>query len=95
MQGNIIRNKTRLVAQDYNQKKGIDTFALVTKLEAIRLLLAFAYFMNFKLCLMDVQSSFLNEYIEEEVYIEQPQDFKCHEFFDHVFQLNKAFYGLK
>ena len=50
--GNVVRNKARLVAQRYNQEEGIDfdeTFALVARLEAIRLLLAFTCHMNFKL----------------------------------------------
>ena len=50
--GNVIRNKARLVAQGYNQEEGIDfdeTYAPVARLEVIRLLLAYACFMNFKL----------------------------------------------
>ena len=50
--GNMVRNKARLVAQGYNQEKGIDfdeTFAPVVRFEAIRLLLAFACHMDFKL----------------------------------------------
>ena len=49
---NIIRNKVKLVAKGYNQQEGIDfdeIFAPVARLEAIRMLLAFAYFINFKL----------------------------------------------
>ena len=48
--GNVVRNKARLVTQGYNQEKGIDfdeTFASVARIEAIRLLLAFACHMNF------------------------------------------------
>ena len=59
--GNVVRNKARLVAQGYNQEKGIDfdeTFASVARLEAIRLLLAFACHMDFKLFQMDVESVF-------------------------------------
>ena len=49
----ITRNKARLVAKGYNQEKGIDyneTYTPVARLEAIRMLLAFTSFMNFKLC---------------------------------------------
>ena len=73
--GNVVRNKARLVAQEYNQEEGIDfdeTFAPVARIEAIRLLLAFACHMNFKLFQMDVKSVFLNGFIQEEVYVEQP-----------------------
>ena len=71
--GIITRNKARLVAKGYNQEEGIDyeeTYAPVARLEAIRLLLAFACIMDFKLYQMDVKSAFLNGYIQEEVYVE-------------------------
>ena len=70
--GIIIRNKARLVAQGYNQQEGIDyeeTFAPVARLEAIRMLLVFACHKNFILYQMDVKSSFLNGFINEEVYV--------------------------
>nr|GEW80806.1 retrovirus-related Pol polyprotein from transposon TNT 1-94 [Tanacetum cinerariifolium] len=60
---NVIKNKARLVSQGYNQQKGIDydeTFALVARLEAIRIFLAFASYMNFIVYQMDVKSAFLN-----------------------------------
>ena len=50
--GIVVRNKARLVAQGYNQEEDIDyeeTFALVARLEAIRLLLTFACYMDFKI----------------------------------------------
>ena len=59
--GNVVRNKTRLVAQGYNQEEDIgfnETFVFVARLEAIRLLLAFACHMDFKLFQMDVKSTF-------------------------------------
>ena len=49
-QGTVTRNKARLVVQGYNQKEGIDyeeIFAPVTKIEAIRILIAFAAYMEF------------------------------------------------
>ena len=95
---NIIRNKTRLVAQSFNQEEGIDygeTFAPVARLEAIRILLAFASHMNFKLFQMDVKSAFLNGFIVEEVYVEQPPGFENEKYIDHVYKLSKVLYGLK
>ncbi|WRX24556.1 Reverse transcriptase [Theobroma cacao] len=95
---NVVRNKARVVAKGYNQVEGIDydeTFAPVAKIEAIRLLLAFVCFMNFKLFQMDVKSAFLDGLIQEEVYVEQPPGFEDFEKSNHVFKLHKALYGLK
>ena len=44
---------------------------------------------------MDVKSAFLNGYIAEEVYIEQPPGFENYKYSNHVFKLNKTLYGLK
>ena len=44
---------------------------------------------------MDVKSAFLNGYINEELYVEQPLGFKDDKKPDHVFKLKKALYGLK
>ena len=96
--GFVIKNKARLVAKGYNQEEEIDfgeTFALVARLEAIRLLLAYASIMDIRLYQMDVKSTFLNRIINEKAYIEQPPRFESQEFPDHVFKLNKALYGLK
>ena len=72
--GIIIRNKARLVAQGFDQEEWIDyeeTFAPVARLEAIRMLLAFACFKDFVLYQMDVKNTFLNGFINEEVCVEQ------------------------
>jgi hypothetical protein len=96
--GIIIRNKARLVAQGFNQEEGInyeETFAPVARLEAIRMLLAFPCYKDFKLFQMDVKSAFLDGLISEEIYGEQPPGFESHEFPNQVFKLTKALYGLK
>ena len=96
--GKIVRNKARLVAQGYNQEEGIDyeeTFAPVAKLEAIRILLAFASHKRIKLYQMDVKCAFLNGYLNEEVYVAQPPGFEIDNLTDHVYKLDKALYGLK
>ena len=94
----VIRNKARLVAQGYTQVERIDfekTFTPVTRLEAIRITLAFASFKDFKLFQMDVKSTFLNGFIEEEVYVEQSPGFVDPTHPDFIFKLDKALYGLK
>ena len=67
----------------------------MARLEAIRILLAFIVSHYVKLFQMDVNSVFLNGFIKEEVYVEQPPDFEDHKYPDHVFKLSKALYGLK
>jgi len=74
-QGKVVRNKAMLVAKGFSQVEGLDfgeTFAPVARLEAIRILLAYASSHAIKLFQMDVKSAFLNGYINELVYVEQP-----------------------
>ena len=86
------------MAQGYNQEEGSEfdeTYASVAHLESIQMLLAYACYIDFKLFQMDAKSSFLNDFIEEEVYVKQPPDFENDIDLDHVFKLKKALYGLK
>ena len=62
---------------------------------AIRILIAFAAFIGFKLYQMDVKSAFLNGDLKEELFVNQPPGFEDAELPDHVFRMNKALYGLK
>jgi hypothetical protein len=96
--GEVVRNKSRLVAQGFSQKEGIDyeeTFAPVARLEAIRILLAFSVAKGFKLHQMDVKSAFLNGVLEEEACVRQPSGFESEKFPHRVYKLRKALYGLK
>nr|GEX13651.1 putative reverse transcriptase domain-containing protein [Tanacetum cinerariifolium] len=95
--GIVSQNKARLVSQGYNQQEGInydETYAPVARLESIRILLAYACALDFKLFQMDVKSVFLNGFINEEVYVAQPPGFIDFEKPDHVYKLMKALYGL-
>ncbi|GJZ81663.1 ribonuclease H-like domain-containing protein [Tanacetum coccineum] len=88
--GIVVRNKTRLVAQGYTQEEGIDydeVFALVARIESIRLFLAYASFMGFIVYQMDVKSAFLYGTIEEEVYVRQPPGFKDPQFPNKVYKI--------
>ncbi|GKA59073.1 retrovirus-related pol polyprotein from transposon TNT 1-94 [Tanacetum coccineum] len=96
--GTTTKNKARLVAQGYSQEEGIDydeIFAPAARMEAIRIFLAFATYMNFKVYQMDVKSTFLNGKVKEEVYVKQPPGFESNEFPNYVCKLDKALYGLK
>jgi hypothetical protein len=77
--GEVVRNKSRIVAQGFSQKEGInyeETFDPVACLEATRILLAFSVAKGFKLHQMDVKSPLLNGGLEEEVYVRQPPGFE-------------------
>src|ERR1044072_4960944 len=96
--GTVTRNKARLVAQGYTQIEGIyfdETFAPVARLESIRLLLGVSCLLKFRLYQMDVKSVFLNGYLNEEVYVEQPKGFVDPHHPKYVYKLRKALYGLK
>ena len=91
--GVVTRNKARLVAQGFTQVEGLDfekTYALVARLEAVRMLLAYATHHDFKLYQMDVNSAFLNGPIQELVYVEQPPGFDDPKFPNHVYKLQKG-----
>jgi hypothetical protein len=86
------------VARGYTQVEGLDfgeTYAPVARLEAIKILLAYACVHNIKLYQMDVKSTFLNGYINELVYVEQPPIFKDEKKLNHVYKLRKVLYTLK
>nr|GEY47736.1 putative ribonuclease H-like domain-containing protein [Tanacetum cinerariifolium] len=93
----VIRNKARLMAQGHIQEEGIDydkVFAPLSRIEAIRLFIAYASFKDFVVYHMDVNSAFLYGKIEEEVYVCQPPGFEEPDFPDRVYKVEKALYGL-
>ncbi|KAI3494744.1 hypothetical protein L1887_40442 [Cichorium endivia] len=97
-EGNVIRNKARLVVKGYCQEEGIDyeeTYALVARLESVRIVFAYAAYKGFDVYQMDVKCAFLNGELEETVYVEQPPGFVSNKHSDHCYVLDKAVYGLK
>ena len=78
--------------------EGVDydeTFAPVARLDAIRLLIAYTAHKRIKLYQMDVNTAFLNGYLNEEVFVEQTLGFEDTSKPNHVYKLDKALYGLK
>jgi hypothetical protein len=68
--GQVARNKARLVCKGYAQIEGInfeETFSPVARMEAICFLLDYACSKNVKVYHMDIKSAFLNGELEEEV----------------------------
>jgi hypothetical protein len=97
-QGKIVKNKSRLVYKGYAQVEGQDfdeTFSLVARMEALRMVMAYACHKNFKVYQMDVKSAFLNGHLEEEVYMEKPEGFSLTNHPNYVSKLKKALYVLK
>ena len=71
--GSINKYKARLVVKGYVQIFGVnylDSFALVARLDTIRLLLAIATQKGWKVFQLDVKFAFLNDVLQEEIYVE-------------------------
>ncbi|GKC87912.1 putative ribonuclease H-like domain-containing protein, partial [Tanacetum coccineum] len=93
----IVITQSSVRTQGYKQEEGIDydeVFAPVARIEAIRLFVAYASFINFLVFLMDIKSGFLYGTIEEEVYVSQPTGFVDPKFPKKVYNVEKALYGL-
>jgi hypothetical protein len=67
----------------------------MARYSSIRAVISLAAEMGWHVHQMDVKTSFLNEVIEEEVYIEQPEGFEVGDMDTHVCKLRRALYGLK
>ena len=98
MDGNIHIYKARLVAKGFTQIYGIDyeeTFSPVADIRAIRILLAIAAFYDYEIWQMDVKTAFLNGYLDEDVYMNQPEGFIDPLNSNKVCKLKRSIYGLK
>nr|GEU68236.1 hypothetical protein [Tanacetum cinerariifolium] len=82
----------------YTQTPWIDyeeTFSPVADIRAIRILIAIAAYYDYKIWKMDVKNTFLNGYLNEEVYMEQPEGFVNLKYPNRVCKLKRSIYGLK
>nr|GEU34568.1 retrovirus-related Pol polyprotein from transposon TNT 1-94 [Tanacetum cinerariifolium] len=74
----VLKNKAQLVAKGYRQEEEIDfkeSFAPVTRIEAIHIFIANATSKNMTIYQMDVKTAFLNGELKEEVYVSQLKGF--------------------
>lgn len=96
--GNVVRKKSRFVCKGYVEQEGInfgETFTPIARMKSIRIFLAYASYKCFTIYQMDVEKKILNDYLEEEVYMQQPEGFVVFDKLDYVYHLKKALYGLK
>ncbi|GKC69832.1 retrovirus-related pol polyprotein from transposon TNT 1-94 [Tanacetum coccineum] len=92
----IIRNKTRLVVRGYRQEEGIDfeeSFALVARMEAIRIFLAYVAHKSFTVFQMDEKTAFLHGTLKEDMYACQPEGFIDADHPSHVYKLKRHYMG--
>ena len=95
--GQVETYNARLVAKDFRQKQGIDydkIFLPIAMLKSIRIMLAIAAYHDYEIWQMDMKIAFLNGYLEEEVYMSQPEGFVSKERANQVCKLKKSNYGL-
>ena len=96
--GDIEKYKARLVAQGFSQQPGIDyneTFSPIERIDTVRMVLAIAAQNRWIMHQMDVKSTFLNGYLDEEVYVGQPLGYEIDKHRDKVYKLRKDLYSLK
>jgi len=98
LKGEIVRPKAHLVAKGCMQREGVDygeVYGPVACIETIRLVVSIANREGWSMHQLVVKFAFLNDFLEEEVYVLQPPGFKVKEQVHKVYKLNKALYGLK
>jgi Reverse transcriptase (RNA-dependent DNA polymerase) len=97
-EGNVKRYKIRLVAKRFTQKDGInftETFSPVSTKDSFRIIMAFVAHFDLELHQMDVKTTFLNEDVDECIYMSQPPNYESDDSKQIICKLKKSIYGLK
>ncbi|KAL0437720.1 UNVERIFIED_CONTAM: Retrovirus-related Pol polyprotein from transposon TNT 1-94, partial [Sesamum radiatum] len=91
-------NQARLVAKGYTQRAGVDfeeTYSPIAMAKSIRILLAIATWYDYEIWQMDVKTTFLNSFVEEEIFMDQPEGFTTVGEEQKICRLQRSIYGLK
>ncbi|GJS16287.1 retrovirus-related pol polyprotein from transposon TNT 1-94 [Tanacetum coccineum] len=94
--GDVLKNKARVVAKGFRQEEGLDfkeSFAPISKLEAIKIFHANAANKNMTVYQIDIKTAFLNGELKEEVYVSQPEGFVDPDHPHYVYRLKKSLTG--
>ncbi|GJT41301.1 retrotransposon protein, putative, ty1-copia subclass [Tanacetum coccineum] len=90
--------KARLVAKGYTQLYRVDyeeTFSPVVDIRAIRILISITAYYDYEIWKMDIKTAFLNGYLDEDIYMVQPEGFVDPNHPRKVCKLQRSIYGLK
>ncbi|KAL0434764.1 UNVERIFIED_CONTAM: Retrovirus-related Pol polyprotein from transposon RE2 [Sesamum radiatum] len=96
--GEFTAFKARLVEKGYTQRPGVDfeeTYSTVAMAKSIQILLAIATWHDYEIWQMNVKTAFLNDFVEEEIYMDQPEGFTTVGEEQKVCHLQRSIYGLK
>ena len=93
----LLSTKLELSQKDFRQVQGVDydeIFSLVAMLKSVRIMLAIAAFYDYEIWQMDVKTAFLNGFLEEELYMMQPEGFVDPKGVNKMCKLQRSIYGL-
>ncbi|KAL0453701.1 UNVERIFIED_CONTAM: Retrovirus-related Pol polyprotein from transposon RE2 [Sesamum latifolium] len=96
--GEVMTFKARLMAKGYTQRPGVDfeeTYSPIAMTKSIRIMFSIATWYDYKIWQMDVKMAFLNSFVEEEIFMDQPEGFTTVGEKQKVCRLRRSIYGLK